>query len=230
MDFSAIWQNFDLYLGGLRLTLELVGGCLALGLTLAVPLGVLAVYGPLWVRVPIGIYSYCFRGTPLLVQMFLIYYGLGQFESVQQSIFWPVLKEAYWCALISFTLNTAAYTVEIIRGAVATMPHGEIEAARACGMSTLLMLRRIVLPSALRRALPAYGNEVIFMLQGSSIASIITLVDLTGAARIINSRYYLPFEAFLTAGLLYMAITFVLVGGFRLLERRWFAHLRPREG
>ncbi|MDX1655595.1 MAG: ABC transporter permease subunit, partial [Candidatus Competibacteraceae bacterium] len=141
---------------------------------------------------------------------------------------WPVFREAYWCALIGFTLNTAAYTVEILRGAIRATPHAEIEAAKAYGMSWWLRTRRIILPSAFRRALPAYGNEVIFMLHGSAIASVITLVDITGAARIVNSRYYSPYEAFITAALLYMGLTFVIVGVFKLVEKRWFKHLHPR--
>src|SRR3546814_568601 len=120
-------------------------------------------------------------------------------------------------------------TTEIIRGAIAGTPYGEIEAARACGMSKLQTYRRVTLPSAFRRALPAYSNEVIFMLHGSAIASVITIIDLTGAARIIASRHYNPFEAFIAVGVFYFCITFALVGGFKLLEQHWFAHLRPRE-
>jgi arginine/ornithine transport system permease protein len=164
------------------------------------------------------------------VQIYLIYFGTGQFEGIRDSVFWPVLSQAYWCALIAFALNTGAYTTEILRGAIKATPRGEIEAARSVGMSTAMMYRRIILPSAFRRALPAYGNEMIFMLQGTSLASVITLVDLTGAARIINSRYYSPYEAFITAGLLYMALTFTIVLLVKWLERYWFAHLRPREG
>ncbi|MDX1606405.1 MAG: ABC transporter permease [Candidatus Competibacterales bacterium] len=228
MDFSIVLDNLDLYLDGLLTTAELVAAALAIGLALAVPLALAAIYGNPVTRGAVFCYTYFFRGTPLLVQMFMLYYGAGQFEAIQNSVLWPVLREAYWCALIAFTLNTAAYTTEILRGAIRATPRGEIEAAQACGMSTTLMLRRIVLPSAFRRALPAYGNEVIFMLHGSAIASVITIVDLTGAARIINSRYYSPYEAFITAALFYMALTFVIVALFRLLERRWFAHLRPR--
>ena len=175
---------------------------------------------------PVWAYTYFFRGTPLLVQLFLIYYGLGQFEAVQQSIFWPLLKEAWFCALLAFALNTAAYTTEILRGAIEVTPMGEIEAAKASGMSPFLMLRRIILPSAFRRALPAYGNEVIFMLHGSAVASVVTILDLTGVARIMQSRYYAPYEAFLTAGLFYLALTFALVWLFRLAEHRFHAHLR----
>lgn len=229
MDFSVVLDNLDLYLQGLWTTVQLVSLALLLGLVLAVPLALLRISGNPLLNGPAFAFTYFFRGTPLLVQAYLIYYGLGQFAAVQQSILWPVLREAYWCALIAFTLNTAAYTTEILRGAILATPRGEIEAAKACGMSKSLRLRRIVLPGAFRRALPAYGNEVIFMLHGSAIASVITLIDITGAARIVNSRYYSPYEAFIAAALLYLALTFVIVGLFRWLERRWFAHLRPRE-
>lgn len=228
MDFSIILENSDLYLRGLWTTVQLVFLALVVGLLLAVPLALLASSKSLWLRGPVFCYTYFFRGTPLLVQLFLIYYGASQFQAVQQSVLWPVLKEAYWCALIAFTMNTAAYTTEILRGAIKATPRGEIEAAKACGMSWWLRTRRIVLPSAFRRALPAYGNEVIFMLHGSAIASVVTLVDITGAARQVNSRFYSPYEAFIAAGLLYMTLTFIIVGLFKLLERRWFAHLRPR--
>lgn len=228
MDFSIISDNIGLYIEGLWITAALVLASLVVGLCLAVPLALLAHSKNLLLSGPVFVYSYFFRGTPLLVQMYLIYYGSGQFEAVQNSFMWPVLKEAYWCALIAFALNTAAYTTEILRGAIKATPFGEIEAAKACGMSKALMTRRIILPSAFRRALPAYGNEVIFMLHGSAIASVITIIDLTGAARIINSRFYSPYEAFLTAALFYMALTFLIVGLFKWVERRWFAHLRPR--
>ena len=228
MDFSIIFDNIGLYLQGLKNTVILVSISLAIGLLLAVPLAVLRTSKNRWLQLPIRAYVYFFRGTPLLVQMFIVYYGFGQFESIKASILWPFFKEAYFCALLAFTLNTGAYTTEIIRGAVETTPHGEVEAAKAAGMSRLLMLRRIVLPSAFRRALPAYSNEIIFMLHGSSIASVITIMDITGAARLINSRYYSPYEAFLSAAIFYMAITFLIVFFVRKLEYRWFAHLRPQ--
>jgi arginine/ornithine transport system permease protein len=228
MNFTLIAQNIDLYLQGLVTTLQLVITSLMLGLGMAIPLALMASSHNWLLRAPVFCFSYFFRGTPLLVQMFMIYYGLGQFQFIQDSVFWPILREAYGCALIAFTLNTAAYTTEILRGAILATPFGEIEAAKACGMSTGLMIRRIILPSAFRRALPAYGNEVIFMLHGSSLASVITIVDITGAARVIYSRYYSPYEAFLTAALFYMALTFIIVFLFKRLERRWFAHLRPR--
>jgi len=188
MDFSIILENIGIYFEGLRTTLILVSTSLLLGLMIAIPLAVLRTSKNYLIQAPIRAFVYFFRGTPLLVQMFIIYYGFGQFESIKASFVWFFFKEAWFCALFAFTLNTAAYTTEIIRGSIEATPHGEVEAARAAGMSRLLMLRRIVLPSAFRRALPQYSNEIIFMLHGSSLASVITIVDITGAARIINSR------------------------------------------
>jgi arginine/ornithine transport system permease protein len=226
MDFSIIAANLGLYFQGLWTTVWMVASALVLGLLLSVPLAVARTSSNPLINGPVWAYTYFFRGTPLLVQLFMIYYGLGQFEAVQQSVLWPLLREAWFCALLAFTLNTAAYTTEILRGAIQVTPTGEIEAAKAAGMSPLLMLRRVVLPSAFRRALPAYGNEVIFMLHGSAVASVVTIVDLTGAARLVQSRAYAPFEAFVTAGLFYLVLTFALVWLFRALEHRLHAHLR----
>jgi arginine/ornithine transport system permease protein len=230
MDFSPILDNYQLYLEGMATTVKLVGVSLIIGLAIAVPLAVLRTSINPLVNGPVWAFTYFFRGTPLLVQMFLIYYGLGQLQfMIDLSQRFDFLKDAYWYALFAFTLNTAAYTTEIIRGAIVGTPYGEIEAARACGMSKLQTYRRIILPSAFRRALPAYSNEVIFMLHGSAIASVITIIDLTGAARIVNSRYFTPYEAFISAAVLYLCLTFLIVAAFRRLEQHWFAHLRPRE-
>lgn len=228
MDFAIILENIGIYFEGLRTTLVLVSVSLVLGLLIAIPLAVLRTSKNYLVQAPIRAYVYFFRGTPLLVQMFIIYYGFGQFEAIKASLVWPFFKEAWFCALFAFTLNTGAYTTEILRGAIEATPNGEVEAAKAAGMSRLLMLRRILLPSAFRRALPQYGNEIIFMLHGSSLASVITIVDITGAARIINSRFYSPYEAFLTAAAFYMTLTFITVFLLKKLEGRWFAHLRPQ--
>jgi arginine/ornithine transport system permease protein len=228
MDLNVIRESLPLYLEGLWTTIWLVAAALVLGLLLAVPLAILRTSRNPLVSWPVFGFTYFFRGTPLLVQLFMIYYGAAQFVGLRESFAWPLLSQAWFCALLAFTLNTAAYTTEIIRGAIQATPHGEVEAARACGMSPSLMFRRILLPSAFRRALPAYGNEVIFMLHGSAVASVVTIVDLTGAARIVNSRYYTPYEAFLTAAAFYMVLTFTIVGLFRLLERHWHAHLKPR--
>lgn len=229
VDFSAIVCNLPLYLEGLWVTFQLVAMALIIGLLLAVPIALLASSKSIWVKALPKAFIYFFRGTPLLVQMFLIYYGFGQFEAIRESFMWPILREAYWCALIAFSLNTAGYTAEILRGAIAQTAFGEIEAAKASGMSGATIYRRIVLPSAFRRALPAYGNEVIFMLHGSALAGVITIVDLFGAARIVNSRYFVPFESYITAALFYLVLTFTLVWAFKKAEHRWHAYLRPRE-
>jgi histidine transport system permease protein/arginine/ornithine transport system permease protein len=192
------------------------------------PLARLRVSRNRWLSQSVWAYTYFFRGTPMLLQLLVLYYGLSQFEWVRNSLFWPYLREPYWCALIAFALNTCAYTTEIFAGSMRNIPQGEIESARAYGMNPMTLLRRIILPSALRRAIPSYSNEVILMLQGSSIASAVTLMDLTGAGRSVYSDYYAPFEAFLFIGLVYMVMTFALVGLFRLLEVRYLAYLAPR--
>lgn len=228
MNFEAIGESLPAFLEGLQVTAILLAASLALGLAAALPLAFARVSPRAWLSKPVWLFTYVFRGTPMLVQLFLLYYGLAQFEAVRESAAWPWLSSAWFCAIAAFALNTCAYTTEILAGALATTPAGEIEAARALGMGRALVLRRIVLPSALRRAIPAYSNEAILMLQGTSLASVVTLLDLTGAAREMYSRTYLPFEAFLTAAALYLALTFVLVSLFHLAERRWLSHLAPR--
>lgn len=226
MAWEVVGNNLPLYLQGLWTTIWLVALSLAIGLAMALPLAVARTSRNWLISGPVAAYTYVFRGTPLLVQLFLIYYGLGQFDAVRESVLWPWLREAWFCALLAFTLNTAAYTIEIIAGSIRNTPKGEVEAAIACGMSPALRLRRIVLPSAFRRALPAYGNEIIFMLHGSAVASVITIIDLTGAARVVNARFYTPYEAFLTAGAFYLVLTFTIVFVMRQVEHRLLAHLR----
>jgi His/Glu/Gln/Arg/opine family amino acid ABC transporter permease subunit len=170
--------------------------------------------------IPAQTYIFFFRGTPLLVQLFLIYYGLSQFEIVRQGIFWPILKQGYWCAAIALSLNTAGYTAEILRGAIEAIPRGEMEAARACGMSPGLMYRRIILPKAFRIALPAYGNEVIFLMKGTALAFTVTVVDLMGAANLIRAKSFRVYEPLLAAGFFYLCLTFVLTRLFVWLEDR----------
>lgn len=232
MNVAAIAESLPTYWDGLLTTLALLAMALMLGLLGALPLGVLRASSRRWLGVPIAtpvwFCTWVIRGTPLLVQLFLIYYGLAQFEAVRESFAWRWLSNAWFCAVLAFALNTCAYTTEMLAGAIRATPHGEVEAARAFGMSWPTLMRRIVLPSALRRCLPAYSNEVIMMLHATSIASVVTLLDLTGAAREMNSRFYLPFEAFVTAALFYLAITFMLVALFRRAEARWLAHLQPR--
>lgn len=215
------------YWSGFVTTVQLVFVSLLIGLIIAVPLGILRSSKNPWISRPIWLYVYIFRGTPLLIQLYMIYYGVTLINGIQESIFWPIFQDAFYPCLIAFVLNTAAYTAEIIRGAIATTPRGEIEAAKAYGMSRALMMRRIILPSAFRRALPAYANEVILMVHASSIASVVTIVDLTGAARDIYARFYAPFEAFIFVAGIYLCITFLLIYSFRKLENRLLAHLKP---
>lgn len=227
MQWDVIVENLPLYASGAWITIQLLLISLAFGALLAIPLGVLRALGGLPSRL-IWLYTYAFRGTPMLVQLFLIYYGLGQFEWVRDSFAWTWLQSAWFCACLAFVLNTAAYTTEIVAGAIKALPAGEIEAAKAYGMDRLTMLRRIVLPQALRRALPAYGNEAIFMLHGTALAMLVTLADLTGVAKRIYATHYTPFEAYLTAGAFYLAMTLALVAIFRWAEHRFLKPLMPR--
>lgn len=233
-DFRVITDNLPEFWRGLRMTIELTGLALLFGFFAAIPLAVMRLSANPFVAMPVAAFTYFFRGTPMLVQLLLIYYGASQWEWMRAAWeaghpLWTLFRAPYFCALLAFGLNTCAYTVEILAGSMRNTPHGEIEAARAMGMSRMKALQRIVIPAALRRMIPAYSNEVILMLQGSAIASAVTLVDLTGAARNVYSRHFAPFEAFVFVGLLYLALTFVLVALFRLAERRWLAHLAPRK-
>ncbi|WP_282343406.1 MULTISPECIES: ABC transporter permease [Pseudomonas] len=228
LDFSVIWESLPLYFGGVLVTLKLLAIALVVGLAVAIPLALMRVSRQPAINFPAWLYTYVIRGTPMLVQLFLVYYGLAQFALVRESLLWPYLSNATFCACLAFAINTSAYTAEILAGSLKATPHGEIEAARAMGMSRARLYRRILLPSALRRALPQYSNEVIMMLHTTSLASIVTLIDITGAARTVSSQYYLPFEAFITAGVFYLCLTFILVRLFKLAERRWLAYLAPR--
>lgn len=225
MRVDLVLANWTLFAEGVWITLQLTFLALAVGFVIALPAGIARAR-----RVPVASplingYVYLFRGTPLLVQAFLVYYGLSQFEFVRESWAWAYLRDPWWCALIAFSLNSGAYTTEIIRGAVETTPRGELEAASALGLSPLQVDALVLIPSALRRALPQYGNEVVFMLHGSAVASVITLQDILGAGRTLNARYYLAYEGFLTAAILYMAITFLVVQVFRGVEGRYLRHL-----
>jgi len=171
-------------------------------------------------------YVIVFRGTPLLVLLFLIYYGLGQFAFVRSSFLWPLLREPYWCALLAFILNSSASGSEIVRGSVAAVPFGAVEAARACGMSRLLLLRRIVFPIAVRFALPTYSSETILMVKATSLASIVTLMEVTGIASKLISQTYRVMEIFICAGFIYLVIVFVVTRAFMALEYWLSPHSR----
>jgi arginine/ornithine transport system permease protein len=222
---DLVLANWTMFAEGVWMTVQLTVLALAVGFLIALPAGLARAW-----RVPglarlAGAYVYLFRGSPLLVQTFLIYYGLAQFVWVRDSWAWVFLREPWWCALIAFSLNSGAYMTEIVRGAVETTPRGELEAAEALGLSPLQVTGLVLLPSALRRALPQFGNEVVFMLHGSVVASVITLQDILGAGRTLNARFYLAYEGLLTAAALYMALTLVVVLCFRRLEWRYLGHL-----
>jgi octopine/nopaline transport system permease protein len=226
MDPAFLADTLLALLAGVPLTLELAFLSVALGAVLALGLALMRLSG---VTVLGGIaraYLFVFRGTPLLVQIFLIYYGLGQFAWIRAGLLWPFLREPFWCAVLALTLNTAAYSSEIIRGGLLSVPGGHIEAARACGMSRLLLLRRIVLPAALRQALPAYGNEIILMIKATSLASIVTLMEITGIATKIISDTYRAIEVLMVAGAIYLVINFLLTRLVQFADRRLTPHLR----
>jgi len=229
---SVITDNLGRFAWGAVLTLELTAISCAIGLALAIPLALGRLSKNPFIRWPVFAYMYVFRGSPLLVQLFLIYYGSGQFVPQLRAVgLWDgVFREAYFCALLTLTLNTAAYTAEILRGAILGVPTGEIEAARAFGMPRLMQLRRIVLPRAFRIGLPAYTNEVVFLFQATSLVSVITLVDLTGAARDIISDTLRPYPVWIFVGAVYCCISYGLFYLFGRLEWRWSAHLRARPG
>jgi len=227
IDVAFMSEAFGQLLAGVPLTLQLALLATALGAVIALGLAAMRVSGIAALDAAARLYVFVFRGSPLLVQIFLIYYGLGQFPAVRQSILWPFLRQPYWCAVLALTLNTAAYASEIIRGGLISVPHGEIEAARACGMSRSIAFRRIVLPLALRQALPAYGNELIIMIKATSLASIITLMEITGIAAKLVSETYRVIEVFVVAGALYLAINFVLTRIVMAIEYRLTPHLRP---
>jgi octopine/nopaline transport system permease protein len=219
MDLGFFGDTFLRLLGGVPLTLELALLSVAAGAALALLLTLLRLSsapGALLVRA----YAYALRGSPLLVQMFLIYYGLGQFPLVRHSLLWPFLRQPFWCAVLSLALNTAAYGSEILRGGLAAVPPGAVEAGRACGMSRALLFRRVTLPLAIRQALPAYGSEVIIMVKSTSLASIITLMEVTGIAQEIISTTYRAFEVFACAAAIYLAINFAIARAVALVERR----------
>lgn len=228
MDVSLMISRAPDILAGIPITLGLVSLSLLFGGIAAIGFATMRMSSnPVLSGFAYG-YVFVFRGTPLLVQIFLIYYGVGQFEAVRESFVWPILRDAYWCAIIALAMNTAAYTSEIIRGGIQSVPLGSVEAARACGMSTLMTYWRIILPAAFRQALPAYGNEVILMVKASSLASTITIMEITGIARAIISRTFAPFEIFIVAGIIYLAINFLVTRAIKYAEWRLTPYLRDR--
>jgi octopine/nopaline transport system permease protein len=223
MDPNFIWESFLRLLGGIPLTLELAFESVALGVVLAVILALMMRARFRALGFLADAFVFVFRGTPLLVQIFLIYYGLGQFRPELQELgLWWFFRAPYYCALLALTLNTAAYGAEIVRGGLQSVPAGQIEAARAFGMSGVTLYRRIIAPIALRQALPAYGNEVILMIKATSLASTITLMEVTGLAHKLISETFRSVEIFLAAGAIYLIVNFTVTRLIWLVER-WIA-------
>lgn len=229
-DVGVVTDSFGQFLSGAWLTLQLTVISVAIGLALSLPMALARLSANPLLRIPAYCYMFYFRGTPLLVQIFLIYYGSGQFnvELREWGLWNGFFREAYFCAILTLTLNTTAYTAEILRGGIRGVSFGEIEAARACGMSGALLYRRIILPKAARIALPAYSNEVVFLFQATSLVSVITLLDITGVARDVIAETLRTFEVWVFVGLCYLALSYGIFYLFKLAERRLMRHLGQR--
>ena len=221
MDLDFISEHFPRLLKATKLTIELTSLSLFFGIFVG---GFFAILRTSKNKILFFIsyyYSYIFRGTPLLVQIFIIYFGLGQVEWIRESFLWIFLKEPYSCAILAFTLNTGAYSSEIFRSAFETVNKGVLEAAEGLGLNKITIFLKIKLPIAIRQSLPAYGNEMILMLKGTSLASTVTLLDLTGVAKHIISTTFRPVEVFIVAGSIYLIMTFVIHNLIKLLEKKF---------
>jgi len=226
MDLGFVWEAITRIVPGIPLMLQLAFLSVAIGFVLALLLASMRLSGVAPLDWFARAYVFVFRGTPLLVQMFLIYYGLPQFPEIRTTWLWPYLREPYWCAVLALTLNTAAYASEIVRGGLVSVPAGQIEAARACGMSGLTLFRRIVGPIAIRQALPGYSNEIILMIKATSLASIITLMEVTGLAHRLISETFRAVEVFVVAGSIYLLFNFLITRAVMLVEWWLSPHLR----
>ena len=221
MDLDLIINSFPKLLFASITTLKLLSVSLFIGLFIGLFFAILRIKNNIILgKIAYG-YSYTFRGTPLLVQIFIIYYGFGQVELIRESFLWAILKEPYWCAVIAFALNTGAYTSEILRSAFQTIKPGFIEAGKSLGVSNKLIFYKIQIPIAIRQSLPAYGNEIILMLKGTSLASTVTLMDLTGVAKYIISTTFKPIEVFIIAGSIYLFFTFIIHNLIKFLEKKY---------
>ena len=221
MDLDLMISSFRKLLSATLVTLKLLSLSLIFGLILGLFFAILRLNKNIFLNKFSYFYSYVFRGTPLLVQIFIIYFGLGQIEFLRSSFLWIILKEPYWCAIIAFSLNTGAYTSEILRSAFETINKGFIEAGDSLGISKKIIFYKIQIPIAIRQSLPAYGNEIILMLKGTSLASTVTLMDLTGVAKYIISTTFKPIEVFIVAGGIYLFMTFIIHNFIRYLEKKY---------
>ena len=221
MDLDLMISSFPKLLSATLVTLKLLSLSLIFGFILGLFFAILRLNKNKFLNKFSYFYSYVFRGTPLLVQIFIIYFGLGQIEFLRSSFLWTILKEPYWCAIIAFSLNTGAYTSEILRSAFETINKGFIEAGDSLGISKKIIFYKIQIPIAIRQSLPAYGNEIILMLKGTSLASTVTLMDLTGVAKYIISTTFKPIEVFIVAGGIYLFMTFIIHNFIRYLEKKY---------
>ena len=221
MDLDLMLISLPKLLSSSLVTLKLLSLSLVFGLLIGLLFAILRLNKNIFINKFAYGYSYLFRGTPLLVQIFIIYFGLGQIEGLRNSFAWVVLKEPYWCAIIAFALNTGAYTSEILRSAFQTIKPGYIEAGKSLGISKNNIFYKIQIPIAIRQSLPAYGNEIILMLKGTSLASTVTLMDLTGVAKYIISTTFKPIEVFIVAGSIYLFFTFIIHNVIKYLEKKY---------
>ena len=221
MDLELMFNSFPKLLSATLVTIKLLSASLFFGLIIGLLFAILRLNKNIFInRFAYG-YSYVFRGTPLLVQIFIIYFGLAQIEYLRTSMLWVILKEPYWCAIIAFTLNTGAYTSEILRYAFQTIKPGIIEAGKSLGLPSKIIFYKIQIPIAIRQSLPAYGNEIILMMKGTSLASTVTLMDLTGVAKYIISTTFKPIEIFIVAGGIYLFMTFIIHNIIKYLEKKY---------
>ena len=221
MDFELMIGSFPKLLSATVITLKILSLSLFFGLFIGLLFAILRMKkNPIINKFAYG-YSYVFRGTPLLVQIFIIYFGLGQIEYLRSTFLWVILKEPYWCAIIAFALNTGAYTSEILRSAFQTIKPGLIEAGKSLGIPNKVIFYKIQIPIAIKQSLPAYGNEIILMLKGTSLASTVTLMDLTGVAKYIISTTFKPIEVFIVAGGIYLFMTFCVHNLIKFLEKKY---------
>ena len=221
MDLELMINSFPKLLSAAVITIKLLSVSLIIGLFIGLFFAILRLNKNIFInRFAYG-YSYVFRGTPLLVQIFIIYFGLGQIEYLRSTVLWVILKEPYWCAIIAFALNTGAYTSEILRSAFQTIKPGIIEAGKSLGISNKVIFYKIQIPIAIRQSLPAYGNEIILMMKGTSLASTVTIMDLTGVAKYIISTTFKPIEVFIVAGGIYLFMTFIIHNLIKFLEKKY---------
>ena len=220
MDLDLMINSLPKLLSATLTTLKLLSLSLVFGLIIGLIFAIMRLNKNKFISNFSYAFSYIFRGTPLLVQIFIIYFGLGQIEYLRSTILWSVLKEPYWCAIIAFSLNTGAYTSEILRSAFQTIKPGLIEAGKSLGISSKIIFYKIQIPIAIKQSLAAYGNEIILMLKGTSLASTVTLMDLTGVAKYIISTTFKPIEVFIVAGSIYLFLTFLVHNFIKFTEKK----------